>query len=736
MQKYSNKFFWSLSIIIIGIIFGLVVGLVKAAWVDPTESPPNGNLPAPINVGGALQTKTGALVLNKGLLVNTDNVPYGLIVATGDVGIGTLEPSYKLDVAGALRLQPTSSVLTASEGVIYYDSTAKRFKCYENGAWTNCTGGGGGGGGVSGSGSVGQVTFWASSTSVGGDKNLFWDNANKRLGIGTTTPTASLEVVGQIKTTEIKITGGSPGAGKVLTSDASGLASWQTLPPGSLPSGTSGQTLRHDGTNWVASSLLFNNGTNVGIGTTNPSSKLDVSGDINVSGVYRKGGTAGISVSCTSSTTPSGITISGGIVTSAGSCTSIGGGGGGGISGSGTTNYISKWTDSTSLGSSIIYDNGTNVGIGTNSPTALSGSQKTLHISDTTNGAGIRLTGAEGISGGMAIGGSKSVGMAVGTVTNHALQFYTNSSERMRIDTSGNVGIGTTTPVNSNLHVYAPTGYATIRIESGGKGTGTSPLLAFKNKDDPVGWTIGQDSWYSNAFSIQRDANPWPRYFLITQAGSVGIGTTNPAGPLHVHSNSSQGAIYISGVSDNGHTYSAIYLNNETADTNNDWVISHRKEVGSDMEGDLHIGRWTNSTYRLDIDIDKNTGNVGIGKTDPAYKLDVAGDIRTTGCLVYNGGSLGICVSDIRLKDNITDLSFNNALAKVLSLQPKQFTLKNDPLQKISGLIAQEVEQFAPELVVTDEKGYKQIKYGDVQWLLIEAIKEQQKEIEELKAKF
>jgi hypothetical protein len=36
--------------------------------------------------------------------------------------------------------------------------------------------------------------------------------------------------------------------------------------------------------------------------------------------------------------------------------------------------------------------------------------------------------------------------------------------------------------------------------------------------------------------------------------------------------------------------------------------------------------------------------------------------------------------------------------------------------------------------VVTDEKGYKQIKYGDIQWLLIEAIKEQQKEIEELKA--
>ncbi len=48
---------------------------------------------------------------------------------------------------------------------------------------------------------------------------------------------------------------------------------------GSLPSGTSGQTLRHNGTDWVANSLLFNDGTNVGIGKT-PSAKLDVNGKI------------------------------------------------------------------------------------------------------------------------------------------------------------------------------------------------------------------------------------------------------------------------------------------------------------------------------------------------------------------------------------------------------------------------------------------------------------------------
>jgi hypothetical protein len=135
--------------------------------------------------------------------------------------------------------------------------------------------------------------------------------------------------------------------------------------------------------------------------------------------------------------------------------------------------------------------------------------------------------------------------------------------------------------------------------------------------------------------------------------------------------------------------------------------------------------------YGNDVVAITTSGKVGIGTTSPAYKLDVAGDIRTTGCVVYNGGTLGTCISDIRLKENIQNLTFTNPLEKVLNLQPKKFTFKNDN-QEITGLIAQEVEQIAPELVTSDENGYKRIKYGYIQWLLLEAIKEQQKQIEQL----
>lgn len=100
------------------------------------------------------------------------------------------------------------------------------------------------------------------------------------VGIGTHNPVAKLDVAGTVK-----IADGSQAAGKVLTSDANGLATWTTPAGGSsnLANGTAvGNTTYWNGTDWVETSNLFSNGTNVGIGTDTPGAKLDVAGTVKI----------------------------------------------------------------------------------------------------------------------------------------------------------------------------------------------------------------------------------------------------------------------------------------------------------------------------------------------------------------------------------------------------------------------------------------------------------------------
>jgi hypothetical protein len=75
---------------------------------------------------------------------------------------------------------------------------------------------------------AGNTPYWNGTNWVINSNNIFNNGGN--VGIGTNTPDAKLEVNGQVK-----ITGGSPGNGKVLTSDADGLATWQTAPLSDVP---------------------------------------------------------------------------------------------------------------------------------------------------------------------------------------------------------------------------------------------------------------------------------------------------------------------------------------------------------------------------------------------------------------------------------------------------------------------------------------------------------------------
>jgi hypothetical protein len=115
--------------------------------------------------------------------------------------------------------------------------------------------------------------------------------------------------------------------------------------------------------------------------------------------------------------------------------------------------------------------------------------------------------------------------------------------------------------------------------------------------------------------------------------------------------------------------------------------------------------------------------------TGGTERLEVNNSAITATVSITSSGNI-TAYSDIRLKENVQTI--DNALNKVLSMRGVTFTKDGkDGL----GVIAQEVEEVIPQVVLTadDEMQTKSVDYGNIVGLLIEAIKEQQEEIEALK---
>jgi hypothetical protein len=126
------------------------------------------------------------------------------------------------------------------------------------------------------------------------------------------------------------------------------------------------------------------------------------------------------------------------------------------------------------------------------------------------------------------------------------------------------------------------------------------------------------------------------------------------------------------------------------------------------------------------------TGGVGINR-DPQYSLDVNGNIRAQTTLY---------TSDIRFKTNIQNME--NPINKLRQIQGVSYNFSSNDtthqkyvehsnFNKNFGFIAQDFQKIYPELVYEDSEGYLSIDYVSVIPILLEAIKEQQLQIEELK---
>lgn len=143
--------------------------------------------------------------------------------------------------------------------------------------------------------------------------------------------------------------------------------------------------------------------------------------------------------------------------------------------------------------------------------------------------------------------------------------------------------------------------------------------------------------------------------------------------------------------------------------------------------GNRYIG--TTSNHRLDLRTNNkiemsitNGGSVGIGTTSPSYKLEINGDVGATG-FYYTS-------SDRNLKENIFVLE--DALSNLMKLEGVSFNWKETGKSSI-GLIAQDVREVYPELVFEKENGELSVAYASLVTVLIEAVKEQQSQIEELR---
>jgi hypothetical protein len=162
--------------------------------------------------------------------------------------------------------------------------------------------------------------------------------------------------------------------------------------------------------------------------------------------------------------------------------------------------------------------------------------------------------------------------------------------------------------------------------------------------------------------------------------------------------------------------------------SNADWIIDQYGTSSSDAR--LRVFNSIAETNGFSI---LENGNIGMGTLIPTVRLQVNGDIIANSI----AGS-----SDIRFKKNIR--SVENALDKVKSLRGVYFNWNKDAFpdrnfgsQDELGFIAQEVEKVVPEIVTKEntKDQYRSVKYDKLVALLVEAIKEQQKQIDSLEQK-
>jgi hypothetical protein len=585
---------------------------------------------------------------------------------------------------------------------------------------------------ITGISASGRVAYFNGDTSITGSSNFFWDATNNRLGIGLNNPQRTLEIHNATADSQLRISGAAPSVslGEAITGAIYQAKFGLITANGQyVTGGVAGDfvMISQTGATIFATSstekMRVQASGNVSIGNTNDTFRLDVTGTL------RATGAATFSSSVTA--------LSLDVISSSGV---------GSSTASGLARFI---TAGTTTGISVGQSN----------------SARRLDIFSYA----INVTGES---------------FFLSTQSAHSIIFETNTAERMRINSVGDLLFaGSTTTSNqalitndaSFLKIYASNSSApskgiafhysngsqtpeAMRITSGGVlkigngGTADDGLNpGYKN----VAISFNNSQNRGEIQAVQQGLLVYP-LILNGAGGNVGIGTYNPSQRLSVRSADNTSATNIARFAAENNTL-AIGIGYETIrqtetggslffETNGSPRMIITSGGNVEVRNQLHVG--TSTTGNFVIISDNQVQRLGGGTLfiNNSSTGDVSININGGGTFVNGTNGYGRAVtnsSDERIKKNI--VTIDNALEKVIKMNGVYYEFNSQNKlgvsvpseQKRIGLIAQQIEPILPEAVFTPKEANapKSIDYSGMIGLLINAIQEQQQQIEQLKNK-
>ena len=356
-----------------------------------------------------------------------------------------------------------------------------------------------------------------------------------------------------------------------------------------------------------------------------------------------------------------------------------------------------------------------------------------VHITNSVSGSNS--------SDGMLVGLNASAAALVWNQENTEMRFATNNTERMRIASGGDVGIGTSSPsALLNVDIGGDQTWAQIDKSRAANEPMLQLIHSAGNRDAKIRFANADSSW-----SVGIDGTEG----LVFNSGET---TTGGSGTERMRLDASGRLLLgIASVIDSNSSFEAYKASGQNHVrvqsnllANGEYSMFRARGIANTNTREAYIGVYKHSGITNAVGFMFQSAEDG---SNIFFWTDNSGNFRTSGSAAHLGTTSGTVVgtqtSDLRLKNVGANVGYG--LAEVKQLQPKQYALKKDPDVNKLGFIAQEVESIIPEAVFdTNEEldGHQEgdrtklgMEYVQLIPVLVNAIKELSAEVDTLKTK-